>query len=57
METSFFEPESNAAHPLIIVKKETQEISSFEYCKGSNLKHWDIQQIIKDRVNKEAEVI
>lgn len=57
METSFFEPESNAAHPLIIVKKETQEISSFEYCKGSNLKHWDIQKIIKDRVNKEAEVI
>ena len=49
--------ESNAARPLLIVKKRTKKISNQEYIGTSHLKEWNLQQLIIDRVNKESEVM
>lgn len=45
--------ESNRALPLLIVKKPTKKITTEAYYGDSNLKQWDLQKIILDRVNRE----
>ena len=57
METSTFEPEKNRAIPLLIVKKPTKKLSTADYYGESNFKEWNIMQIIKDRVDRESEVL
>lgn len=47
--------ESNKPNPLKIFRKRAKRISTRDYYANTNLKEWDVQQLIKDRVNKEAE--
>lgn len=49
--------ESNRATPILIVKKRTKKISNEAYLSGTNLKEWNLQEIILERVQRESEAM